>query len=194
MSNVDAGTDFGLWPDETSRLMYHAAMPALLVGTDRSGWTLDLGGGNGLSRQWFDLVVTVDSDAGKHPDVVANITTWKPLYPVDRVLLRYVLHYLSDFDVCALMAHIASYHHGPLTVIQFVNDDLGAKLANSVNEDKWFRSEEELRDLLRPWQVQHRVAVEYEVVPEFYANRLGHPNPTGHRERVVAYDLTKDTA
>lgn len=188
MTAVDGGEGFGLWPDATSRLMYHDAMPALLSGVARSGMTLDLGGGNGLSRQWFDRVVTVDTDASKHPDVVADALTYTPTMRVSRVLLRYVLHYLTDEQVLALLQHVASYT-AQVVLVQFVNADLGAKHANSVNESKWFRTEPWLKSLLGPWRVQRRVAVSYDVDPEFYRNRLGHPNPTGHRETVVAYDL-----
>lgn len=188
--NVDAGTAFGLWDDETSRLMYRDAMPALLSGVNAKGKVLDLGGGNGLLRRWFDRLTTVDTDAAKQPDVLADITTYRPDVPYNLVVLRYVLHYLPDSGVRRLLAHVATYHHGPLLVVQFVAPDeqaLRAKQANSVNETKWFRTEEQLRALLAPWEPVHRVAVEYDVVPEFYTNRLAHPAPTGHPERVVAY-------
>lgn len=192
--NVDAGVAFGTWEDETSRLIYRDAMPALLVGTDTSGLTLDLGGGNGLSRQWFANVVTVDSDPDKLPDVVADILTFAPNPGIyDRVLLRYVLHYLTDAQVRELMAHLASWHRGELTVIQFVNDDLEAKYGNSVNETKHFRTEGQLLALLDPWVPAHRVAVSYEVTADFYRNRLAHPNPTAHAETVVAYDCKVPT-
>lgn len=187
MTNIDAGTEFGTWDDETSRLIYRDAMPALLSGVDTRAKVLDLGGGNGLLRRWFDDVTTVDNDAAKQPDVLADITTYHPTGTYDLVVLRYVLHYLSNAGVYTMMHRLATWHTGPLLVVQFVNDDLHAKYANSRNETKWFRTEEQLCALLGPWQPTHRVAVEYDVVPEFYANRLAHPNPTGHPERVVAY-------
>lgn len=188
---TDQGPTFGTWGDPTSRLIYHDAMPALLSGIDRSGTTLDLGGGNGLLREWFDQVVTVDKDPAKQPDVLADVLGYAPTDKVyDRVVLRYVLHYLNDTEVRDLLANIAGYHHGDLVVIQFVNDadTLEAKYANSVNETKWFRSEWHLLTLLtQRWTVHQRVALGYDVDPEFYRNRLGHPNPTGHAETVVAY-------
>jgi hypothetical protein len=58
-----------------------------------------------------------------------------------------------------------------------------------VNETKFFRPEWHLLGLLRPWEVRRRIALSYDVGPEFYRNRLGHPNPTGHPETVVAYTL-----
>lgn len=190
---VDAGTAFGTWPDATSRLIYHDAMPALLSGTYTTSPTVDLGGGNGLARQWFPHLTTVDSDEAKRPDVVADVLTWQPApgRRYDRVLLRYVLHYLADAQVEALLRHVATWHDGELLVIQFVNDDLAAKRANSVNETKHFRTEAQLLALLAPWSPQRRLALDYVVEPEFYRNRLGHPNPTGHPERVVAYTCRK---
>jgi len=184
--STDQGTAFGTWADPTSALMYRDAMPALLSGVQRDGHTLDLGGGNGLARAWFDRCTTVDTDPSKHPDVVADALTYTPDEPVDRVLLRYVLHYLDNRQVRTLLRHVASYTT-ELVVVQFVNDDLRAKQANSVNEVKHFRTEPMVRALLHPWLVQRRVGVEYDVDPEFYANRLHHPNPVGHPETVVGY-------
>lgn len=192
MSSVDQGTRFGTWQDPTSRLMYHDAMPALLSGTPRDELVLDLGGGNGLSREWFPNVVTVDADPAKEPDVVADLLSYVPPTPVGRVLVRYVLHYLDDDQVRELFQHhLPSWHAGEVTVIQFVNDDLAAKLANSVNETKFFRTEEHLHQLVTSpsWRVARRIAVGYDVHPDFYRNRLGHPDPTGHPETVVAYTL-----
>jgi hypothetical protein len=190
---VDQGTRFGTWDDPTSRLIYHDAMPALLSGIDTGGRTLDLGGGNGLACESFEHVGTVDVDPDKNPDVLADILSYTPPQVWDRVLLRYVLHYLDDDQVHALMMHIASYHHGPVVLIQFVNQDLDAKYANSVNELKWFRTEWHLRTLVEqpPWCVTQRLAVEYDVAPEFYANRLGAVDPTGHPETVVSYLLER---
>jgi hypothetical protein len=187
--STDQGTAFGTWLDPTSRLIYHDAMPALLSGTPRDGLVLDLGGGNGLAREWFPRLLTVDADPAKEPDVLADVLTWQPSTQAARVLLRYVLHYLPDDDVRRLMAHLASWHRGPVTLIQFVNDDLAAKERNSVNEVRYFRTEARLRSLLWPWLVQRRIAVSYDVDPEFYRNRLNHPHPTSHPETVVAYTL-----
>jgi hypothetical protein len=188
---TDQGTAFGTWSDRTSQLLYHDAMPALLSGIDREGRTLDLGGGNGLSRYWFEDVTTVDNDQRKQPDVLADMLGYAPTnVTYDRVLLRYVLHYLNDTEVRDLLTNIRRYHRGDLVVVQFVNDTdtLEAKYANSVNETKWFRTEWHLLTLLtQRWEVHQRIAVDYDVDPEFYRNRLGHPNPTGHPETVVAY-------
>jgi hypothetical protein len=186
---TDQGTRFGTWDDPTSRLIYQDAMPTLLSGVGWDGTTLDLGGGNGLASMWFEDTTTVDNDPAKEPDVVADIRSYVPDRPHDRVLLRYVLHYLDDEDAAGLFRHIASWHTGELVVIQFVNDDLVVKATNSLNEVKWFRTEAQLRSLFGPWRVHRRIAVGYDVHPDFYRNRLGHPDPTGHPETVVAYTL-----
>lgn len=199
-TEVDQGLQFGTWSDETSRLIYFDAMPALLTGLPRAtDRVLDLGGGNGLMRPWFyQPVTTVDTDETKQPDVVADLTRWTPedSSSYDRVLLRYVLHYLTDAEVVELFArHLPSWWAGPVTVIQFVAPTrraLAQKRANSVNETKHFRTEPHLLKLLTlsgDWDLTRRVAVDYEVDPDFYRNRLGAEDPTGHPERVVALTL-----
>ena len=76
----DQGQGFGQWPDPTSRLMYHDVMPVLLSEVDSSRGVIDLGGANGLIREFVDSeVLTVDIDPTKGPDVVADARTWVPL-------------------------------------------------------------------------------------------------------------------
>lgn len=189
--NVDQGTRFGTWTDETSRLLYRDAMPALLNGVDTSGSVLDLGGGNGLLRQFIPHALTVDSDASKNPDILADITEF--YCECDLAVLRYVLHYMSDKKLVKLFADLRDSDAKRVLVIQFVNDDLEAKLANSVNELKWFRSELDLRVLISAcgWVVTKRKRLEYRVEAEFYRNRLNHPNPTAHDEAVVSLLLER---
>lgn len=193
-TNVDQGTAFGTWTDRTSRLIYHDAMPALLSGVDCTGEVLDLGGANGLSREWFPGAVTVDVDPSKEPDIVANALDYTPDHRYDLVLIRYVLHYLTNRQVTQLFEQVAGYHDGPLVLIQFVNDDLDIKLVNSVNEERrYFRTEGALRQLVdrAPWKLYRRIGLEYVVDPMFYTHRLGHPTGTAHLERVVSYTLHK---
>lgn len=195
-TEVDQGLSFGTWDDPTSRLIYSDAMPALLSGTPRDK-VLDLGGGNGLLREWFPDVTTVDSDPAKKPDVVADLRTYVPTETFDRVMLRYVLHYLTDAEVIELFGvHLPGWHHGEVTVIQFIAADensLRRKLANSVNETKFFRTLDHLMDLFQltgRWDLTRGIGVSYEVHPDFYRNRLGATRPTGHPETVLGLTLT----
>lgn len=194
MFPADQGAAFGTWPDPTSRLLYADVMPVMLNGLDTGGLSVvDLGGGNGLLKQWIPQAVTVDVDQEKHPDVLADLLTWEGL--ADLIVLRYVLHYLDDSQVTGLFAEMALWHPGQVLVIQFVNDDIPAKEANSVGETAWFRSESDLMALISPaWEVQSRKRVEYQVTREFYANRLGNPNGTAHEEAVIGLLLDNTTA
>lgn len=203
ITDVDQGLQFGTWSDNTSRLIYADAMGALLNGTNVEDRVLDLGGGNGLMAAWFHQVTTVDTDTAKEPDIVADLRSWEPgdTRGYDLVLFRYVLHYLTDVELVELFTyHLPEWWSGPVLVIQFVaphDEALRAKRANSVNETKWFRTEDQLAALLTVsdrWDITRRVAVEYHVDPDFYRNRLGATEPTGHPERVVAYTLTPKTS
>jgi hypothetical protein len=195
--DVDQGTRFGSWTDPTSRLIYHDVMPVMLTGIDPRLQVLDLGGGNRLLQQWLPYSIAVDVDPSKEPDVVADVLTYTPRVAPDLVVMRYLLHYLTDAQVVELLRHVDTYHDGPVLVIQFVNDgfDLELKRRNSINEVKHFRNEGHLLSLVGlggPRFLRRRVAVEYEVTAEFYRNRLGNPDGVTHNETVVSYLLTKD--
>jgi len=190
--NVDQGTRFGTWGDETSQLMYFGIMPVMLNGVNTTGRVGDLGGGNGLLKRWIPDAITIDQDASKEPDIVDDVITHVGEY--DLVVIRYVLHYLTNEQVLQLFANLAANHAGPVLLIQFVNDDLEAKYKNSVNETKYFRREHELKSLIaNTHTIKTRKAVEYTVGAEFYRNRLNHPNPTAHQETVVGYLLERTT-
>lgn len=193
-SNLDGGTMFGTWPDRTSRLMYHDAMPALLNGINTSApRVLDLGGANGLLREWFaGEVTTVDLEADHHPDVVADARKYVPTCAQDLVVMRYLLHYLDNVGVLELLRHVAVWHHGTVVLIQFVNDDVALKYEASLGEPpRWYRTHRQLLDLIdrTPWRVQSKVTVGYEVDAEFYRNRLGSNNGLAHSETIVRLEL-----
>lgn len=190
LHNEDQAEDFGKWGDETSKLMYHDVMPLALLGVDVSGNVADLGGANGLLKEWVPQAITVDYDISKSPDICADILAYRGKH--DLLVIRYVLHYMNDQTVIGFMRHIAGYHDGPVLIIQFVNDDLVSKHANSIGEIKWFRDENHLRTLLEnDWVVAKRRAVGYVVDADFYRNRLKHPNPSSHDEEIVIYELTR---
>lgn len=187
----DQGDAFGRWPNKTARLMYHDIMPLVLNGIDTSGSVADLGGANGLMKEWIPHAVTVDYDATKNPDILADIQTYRGEH--DLIILRYVLHYMPDHAVRDLLNHIASYHKGRLLVVQFVNDNLPAKLANSIGEIKWFRGSKDVMRLLHEtkWRVASAKAVDYVVDPDFYRERLNHPNPTSHHETILILEMSQ---
>lgn len=186
----DQGEAFGTWPNDTARLMYHDVMPLALNGIDTSGRVADLGGANGLMKQWIPHAVTVDYDESKGPDIVEDIREHVGEY--DLVTLRYVLHYMSDDEVRRLLYHIRGYHDGRILLIQFANDDLEAKRRNSVGETKWFRTTEEtMRLVTEYWRVKSAKAVDFVVEAEFYRERLNHPNPTANHETILIMELAK---
>ena len=185
--NVDDGVAFGTWDDPTSKLMYCDVMPLLLSGVNTTGVVVDLGGGNGLLKKWIPQAISVDTDQAKNPDVLENALTHTGTY--DLVVMRYLLHYLDDLQVVALMNHLALYHDGQILLIQFVNEDTRVKYVNSAHEKKYFRTEWELNKLLTPWKTVNRVAVEYVVRGEFYENRLGLSGCSDHPETIVAYTM-----
>lgn len=186
----DQGAAFGTWPNDTARLMYHDVMPLALNGIDTSGRVADLGGANGLMKQWIPHAVTVDYDETKGPDIVEDIREHVGEY--DLITLRYVLHYMSDDEVRKLLYHIRQYHNGRILLIQFANDDLEAKRANSVGETKWFRTTVETMKLVTEyWKVKSAKAVDFVVEAEFYRERLNHPNPTANHETILIMELAK---
>lgn len=189
----DQGTGFGKWPDPTAQLMYSDIMPLALNGIDTSGRVADYGGANGLLKQWIPQAVTVDYDQSKEPDIYADILVHRGDY--DLIVLRYVLHYMTDEDVRRLFRHLGSFHRSRILVIQFVNEDLHAKAVNSVGEVKHFRTEHDTKRLfVGPWTILSRKAVDYRVGADFYRWRLNHPNPSAHDERVVIWELGRREA
>lgn len=179
---VDAGTEFGLWDDPTSRFMYFDAMPFILTHVNTTGNVADYGGANGLLKRWIPHSISIDIDATKQPDITDDILTHQGDY--DLIVIRYVLHYLNPKQRVALFEHIASFHAGNVLVIQFTNDgeDYIHKYENSYNEDKYFLTREDLFALTKGYDIQATTGQPYTVTAEFYANRLGNPNGKPHGE------------
>ena len=144
----------------------------------------DYGGGNGLLKQHIPHATTIDIDKSKNPDIVENILKHSKHY--DLVVLRYVLHYLTDSEVLELFDVLNCTH---VLVIQFVNEDLKSKYYNSVNECKYFRTNRQLKALL-PNKIQTIYSKNYKVDAEFYENRLEKDwNYKAHSETLKAYYL-----
>lgn len=192
--SIDQGQQFGTWTDPTSRLIYHDAMPALLNRLNLDGRWVDLGGANGLMREWLPNLTTVDIDPTKAPDIVADIVDWTPGEQFDAAVCRYVLHYMDHPTVIDFLRHVGSWASRLLS-IQIVNPRPADKYARSVNEKKYFRTRPHVELLydMAGWTWEGSASLDYWVGPEFYRNRLGHPNPPPelHEETIILHDLRR---
>ncbi len=177
----DQGLRFGGWPDPVSQFMYHDSLVEILGLVKITGRVGDLGGGNGILKKYLPRVTTIDCDATKRPDVLADILE-HDVTPYDWLVVRYVLHYLNDYDVIKLFDGLVGRR---VLVIQFVNEDLRSKYRNSVNETKYFRTENQLTKLISP--VTEIYSTDYLVDAEFYKNRLGNSSGFAHNETIKAY-------
>lgn len=183
--NCDCGINFGKWTDETSIYMYNDSTQEILKKINLQGKKIvDLGGGNGIIKKFLPNAITIDSDATKNPDVVANILTYQPSEKFDAVILRYVLHYLSDYEILQLFENLKKWHKGHVLIQQFANEDLKAKYKNSINEKKFFRCEKQLLKLL-PKNATIIYRKKYLVKKEFYKNRLQNNNGVEHEELML---------
>jgi len=179
--NVDNGVNFGMWEDETSDYLYRRSIRQILDQIHVPSSVGDYGGGNGLIKQYIPHAVTIDKDKEKQPDVLQNILEHEGFY--DLGILRYVLHYLNDYEVMELFSKMNCLK---VLVIQFTNQDLHVKYHNSKNEFKYFRTKEQLEALL-PVKAKHIFSGEYRCTNEFYKNRLQLDNSISHLEQLQAY-------
>jgi len=180
--NEDQGNNFGKWDDEISKFLYYTStkeiidkikVPKSLVG--------DYGGGNGLIKELIPNSISIDIDDSKNPDIIDNIITHSLHY--DLVIIRYVLHYLNDYEVLTLFKNINSLN---VLIIQFTNDDLKSKYQNSINEFKYFRTTDQLKSLL-PKNLKEIYSKEYNIGSEFYKNRLGNGSFIDHKETLKGF-------
>ena len=179
----DNGINFGKWTDATSKLIYVDSIKEILLKIDTSGKVADYGGANGILKQFIPDIITIDIDASKKPDIVDNIRTHQGNY--DLIIIRFVLHYLNDYEVLQLFDNIQKYHNGKILLIQFTNEDLKSKYYNSINEFKYFRTKNQLEKLLPNFE--NIYSIEYECSKEFYKNRLSIDNAIKHKEEINAY-------
>lgn len=181
----DQGDSFGTWTDPVSRFMYVESTARIIERITVPKTVADYGGANGLLKAFIPHAISIDIDPSKSPDICDNILTHKGQYEL--VVVRYVLHYLTDRQVINLFANMASNKVGQVLVIQFVNNDLRSKYKCSQNEVKYFRTEQQTQALLPPCLEVY--TADYDVTPEFYANRLGIHVATGHCETIKAYSV-----
>ena len=179
--NVDNGVNFGLWNDETSDYLYRRSIRQILELVDIPSSVGDYGGGNGLIKLHIPHAVTIDIDSTKQPDILQDILQHTDCY--DLGILRYVLHYLNDYEVLDLFNKMNCFK---ILVIQFTNKDLKVKYHNSKNEFKYFRTQQQLEALL-PQTAKHIFQGEYKCTNDFYRNRLQLENSVSHLEQLNAY-------
>tara|TARA_R100000951_G_C2653560_1_gene185302 strand:- start:16565 stop:17152 length:588 start_codon:yes stop_codon:yes gene_type:complete len=179
--NEDDGTAFGTWEDTMSKMLYFDSTLEILRKIDIPNQVADYGGGNGLLKKFIPHAKTIDCDVSKKPDIIDNILTHDGEYNL--VVLRYVLHYLDDYQVLKLFKNIKAKN---ILVIQFTNQDLKSKYHNSVNEYKYFRNVTQLKALL-PKQAKEIYCKKYKLDETFYFNRLGHGNYVQHQEHLRAF-------
>jgi hypothetical protein len=104
----------------------------------------------------------------------------------DLIIIRYVLHYLTDDEIRKLLQNIKSYHAGDILIVQFTNEgeDLQIKKQNSINETKYFRTSEELSLLIGEFEVIATDTESFKVTTEFYRNRLQNFEALPHQEQI----------
>ena len=181
---IDKGVDFGKWDDNISKLLYFDSTKEILKKIHPIGKIADYGRANGLIKTFIPNIITIDIDKTKKPDIIDDIITHIGKY--DWIIIRYVLHYLNDYELLQLFDNIASYHKGKVLIQQFINDDLKNKYFNSKNEFKYFRTETQLEALL-PDNIEKIYTKEYYATEEFYKNRLSIENCVSHFEKINAY-------
>lgn len=182
--NTDKGRKFGLWNDQISKLMYFDCMDLFLKDIDISGKVADYGGANGNLKKFIPNSISIDIDPSKKPDVLDNILYHSGKY--DLIIIRYVLHYLSNNERKELFDKIKSFHKGKVLIIQFTNDgnDFLTKKKNSINERKYFMDTNMLINTLKPFKTIKSDKIAYKVTKEFYRNRLENHNAKEHGETV----------
>jgi len=183
--NEDKGTEFGKWNDNTSKFMYFDSTKEILEELNIKGTIADYGGANGNLKTFLPNSISIDIDESKNPDIVDNILTHSKKY--DWVIIRYVLHYLTDYEVLQLFNNIQSNN---ILVIQFTNENLKTKYSNSENEVKYFRTRTQLESLL-PKKKSNTYRKLFNCTQEFYKNRLGLEKSTEHIETLNAYIIKK---
>lgn len=179
----DKGLNFGKWNDNISKLIYYDSIKEILLKIDTSGKVADYGGANGILKQFIPDIITIDIDPTKKPDILENILCHRGNY--DLIIIRFVLHYLSDYEVLKLFDNIEKHHNGKILVVQFTNEDLKSKYRNSINELKYFRTKNQLQNLLPNFK--NIYSIKYKCTKEFYKNRLGIDNAIKHKEQINAY-------
>lgn len=207
-SKIDQGEDFGKWTDPVSKFIYHDHFVGIFDKFDLQKYSKieDLGGSNGLLSKFFvdKEFSTTDIDESKNPDFIGNIVyyngiaefRWRGMifkqeYQSDLLIIRFVLHYMTDDEILTMFNNIKKNHKGDILVIQFSNEgnDMEIKRQNSINEVKIFRTPNELRQLFNDFEIKQVDTQIYQVTQEFYRNRLQNYEAKPHNETIHTYLL-----
>jgi len=186
--DIDKGIKFGKWEDTTSIKLYKDTTEEIFkkIKISKYNKIADYGGANGIMKNYIPNIITIDLDATKEPDIVDNIITHPTKY--DLVVIRYVLHYLNDYQVIKLFNKILKNGTKNILLIQFTNENLKMKYKNSINEFKYFRNASQLQALI-PDNFKQIYSEKITVTKEFYKNRLNNDNGIEHQETINAFLL-----
>lgn len=179
--NID--NNFGKWTDKTSNFLYYESFKEIIKKIVIPERVADYGGANGIIKQFISQAISIDINADQNPDIVDNILTHTGNY--DLIIIRYVLHYLNDYDVIRLFEHIKTFHKERILIVRFCNNDLISKYHNSINEFKYFRTEQQLEALLPEHSIIYRKR--YLCSAEFYKYRLNNENGISHYEILKGF-------
>lgn len=177
----DQGQNFGKWDDPVSKFMYYDSTKEILSKINLPENIADYGGANGNLKTFIPSAISIDLDPSKNPDIIDNIITHTGIY--DLVIIRYVLHYLNDYEVIKLFNNIKSKN---ILIIQFTNEDLISKYKNSINEFKYFRTADQLKKII-PNYFKEIYSKEITITEDFYNNRLKINNALWHQENIRAF-------
>jgi hypothetical protein len=200
--NIDK--NFGNWTDPVSKFMYLDHFSRIYKDERyrlaRYRRIEDLGGANGKLKTFFgSSLTTVDIDETNNPDFLGNIINYNGFTEFrwrgerrqikiesDLIIIRYVLHYLTDDEIRKMFQNLKLHHKGDILIVQFTNEgeDMNIKKQNSINEIKYFRTEDELTSLISEFEVIATDTESFTVTSEFYRNRLQNYKALPHQEQI----------
>jgi hypothetical protein len=203
-SQINIDRNFGNWTDPVSKFMYHDHFARIYADPrfDLAKYNRieDFGGANGKLKTFFgEKLSTIDIDETNNPDFLGNIVNYNGIAEIrwrgeirrfkvesDLIIIRYVLHYLTDEEIKRMFENIKSYHKGHILIVQFTNEgeDMEIKKQNSINETKYFRTAKELSQLISGFDVISTDTESFTVTNEFYINRLQNFEALPHQEQI----------
>jgi hypothetical protein len=203
-NQINIDENFGNWTDDVSRFMYERHFDRIFndkrFDLARFNRIEDFGGANGKLKAFFgNKLSTIDIDETNNPDFLGNVVNYngyasfgwrgeRRYFKVesDLIIIRYVLHYLTDDEIKRMFQNIKSNHKGHILIVQFTNEgeDMEIKKQNSINEIKYFRTAQELSSLISSFEIVAADTESFTVTKEFYRNRLQNYEALPHQEQI----------